>query len=248
MIYFVSGNKGGVGKSFVTKALIHYILDGDAPVKVGVIDCDLSNMDIHRSCIATKGGADTPKPNIILPLNEDGSSMVFDLSTREGWIDLVEWHDQHLAENVVINTPATAGIGMIRFGHTINEDVLHDIRQQVTMLWVISRDRDCIDALARHIEAFPHQKIVVCKNGVFGQEVDFQRWDLAKNTKTKILKAGGNEIYISDLDRRLADRLVNNRLLFSELLEGPGLGSGFKHHLNEWKKNNTDGFQKIFVE
>ena len=46
-IYVVGGSKGGVGKSLVTMALVHYLKENDD--EVFLIDADTSNPDVLKS-------------------------------------------------------------------------------------------------------------------------------------------------------------------------------------------------------
>jgi CO dehydrogenase nickel-insertion accessory protein CooC1 len=44
--YIIDGDKGGVGKSFVARAVADYLITNKADGRVVVIDCDPSNADV----------------------------------------------------------------------------------------------------------------------------------------------------------------------------------------------------------
>ncbi len=70
-LVFIGGNKGGVGKSLASMALLDYWLANDAKKTVFLIETDTSNPDVAKAY-----GETVPH---LLP----------QISEREGWIDLV---------------------------------------------------------------------------------------------------------------------------------------------------------------
>src|SRR5690554_4938660 len=85
-IIFVSGNKGGVGKSFLSAGMLDYL---DVLGRSWhLIETDTSNPDVWKAYC---------KEN-----PERGSSI--NLDSRDGWIDLVNEVDQRREDYIVINT------------------------------------------------------------------------------------------------------------------------------------------------
>jgi hypothetical protein len=95
-IYWVGGDKGGVGKSMVSMALLDYLLARSASTML--IESDTSNPDV---CKAYKDS---------LPCE------LLDLDKVDGWIQLVNACHAHRDRVVVVNTAARNNAGVATFG------------------------------------------------------------------------------------------------------------------------------------
>ena len=74
-IYVVGGSKGGVGKSLVTMALVHFLKENDD--EVFLIDADTSNPDVLKS------------------YEEEVTCKLVNLDDADGWIQFVNVCDEH---------------------------------------------------------------------------------------------------------------------------------------------------------
>jgi CobQ/CobB/MinD/ParA nucleotide binding domain len=74
-IYMVGGSKGGVGKSFVTLALVDY----------------LRRADVHVVLVET----DTSNPDVMKAVHDEVECASCDLDEAGGWIDFVNFCDAH---------------------------------------------------------------------------------------------------------------------------------------------------------
>ncbi len=85
-IYVVGGSKGGVGKSLVTMALVHYLKENDE--EVFLIDADTSNPDVLKS------------------YEEEVTCKLVNLDDADGWIQFVNICDEH-RDCVVAGAPGS---------------------------------------------------------------------------------------------------------------------------------------------
>ncbi len=79
-IYVVGGSKGGVGKSLVTMALVHYLKENDD--EVFLIDADTSNPDVLKS------------------YEQEVTCKLVNLDDADGWIQFVNIaHEESYGED-----------------------------------------------------------------------------------------------------------------------------------------------------
>ena len=141
----VDGDKGGVGKSLATRALVQFYLEQPAErrPRLVVFDADHSNPDV---C-----GRDGLKAG-------DGilSTGLIDLATEAGWIDFAGRLERihELDCRVIVNMPAQ--IGSVFDGRiALVADVLREAH--TVPVWVLSRTRESITALEHRLRHLPSQ-------------------------------------------------------------------------------------------
>jgi hypothetical protein len=117
-IYWVGGDKGGVGKSMVSMALLDYLLARGA-----------STMLI---------GSDTRNPDVCKAYRDTLPCELLDLDKVDGWLQLVNACDAHRDRVVVVNTAARNNTGVATFGGTLITS-LGDLDRSLTALWAINR-------------------------------------------------------------------------------------------------------------
>ncbi|KAF0136251.1 MAG: MobD, partial [Methylocystaceae bacterium] len=146
-IYMVGGSKGGVGKSMVTMALIHFLTArGEAVV---VVDADTSNPDVMQ--------------NYEKEIQCEGVN----LDDADGWIRLVNLCDENADKTVIVNTAARNNQGVGAYGVTLS-GTLDELKRRLVTLWVVNRQRDSLELLQDFLEAIPNSTVHVVKNGYFG--------------------------------------------------------------------------------
>lgn len=133
-IYMVGGSKGGVGKSFVTLALVDY----------------LRRSDIHVVLVET----DTSNPDVMKAVHDEVECASCDLDEAGGWIDFVNFCDSHRDATVVVNTAARSQTGVAQYGGTL-AGTLDELARRLVVLWVINRQRDSLELLTEFGETFP---------------------------------------------------------------------------------------------
>lgn len=141
--YIIDGDKGGVGKSFVARALTDYLIPNNTGGKIVVIDCDPSNADVvggegfHER--ETVGGIE------IVGLRSP-------VSSQEDWFATVDRavRLQTPGTDFVFSLPAGAGL-------YIDDTVLSmfDLIGPVLTVWVMGKDQSSIDQLDQRVERAP---------------------------------------------------------------------------------------------
>jgi hypothetical protein len=171
--YFVDGDKGGVGKSLTTRALVHYFLsmEPDKRPVIAVFDADMSNPDV-----CGKDGLSTQNSPLAL-------TQILDLSIEQGWIELAnaveklqnEYEDE--AIRIVINMPAQIGSRAFQGSVPIVSEVLQ--LSNAFPIWLLSRTQESIRTLEERIKAMPtrFQTGLVLRNLFFGAESKFVLWN-----------------------------------------------------------------------
>lgn len=231
-VFYVTGSKGGVGKSIVAMALTDFLLSrGQEPV--ALIESDLSNPDLAKTCGSIVGKCES-----------------LELDEAEGWIDLAnfcgEWEEHH----IVVNTGARNLRGVERHGRIVRE--LHRIERNFVALWTINAQRDSLELLHDYREAMwdPEQERplgtihVVCNSGVNYQKQFklYEDSDVAKD----IEKEGGKVIVFPTLAKRVADDLYSERIAISEACGAMPFGN--RAELNRWRRDVWALFEKLLKD
>lgn len=213
MIYMISGNKGGVGKSMMASVMIDHLLSSKKQVLL--IDADMHNPDVF-------------KPHV----NNDGvTTHAIDLSRSEGWIDLVNLLDQDREKCVVINTPAGSNQGVMKHGSTLTA-ALPELGQKLQVLWVINRNRDSLEALREFRDSQPSWPVTIVRNNHYGDADKFELFNKSK-LRGEIEAAGGQVIDLPDLADRVSDQLAVERLSIAAADNKMNLGN--RMELQRWR-------------
>jgi len=213
-IYFVGGDKGGVGKSLVAMALIDYLAGKGQPLVL--VETDTSNPDVYRSYESEAG-----------VLAES-----IDLDRADGWITAVNLFDRHPDRAVVINTAARNHVGLTAYGATLH-DALPDLRRPLICLWVINRQRDSLNLLKTFADTMPDATIHVARNLYWGTPEKFELYN-GSNLRDELETRGGQTLDFPDLADRVADDLFSSRLSIAGALRDSPLGN--RAELRRWQK------------
>lgn len=209
-IYMVGGSKGGVGKSMVTMALIHFLTARGEDVVV--VDADTSNPDVmqnYESEIQCEG---------------------VNLDDADGWIRLVNLCDENADKTVIVNTAARNNQGVGTYGVTLS-GTLDELKRRLVTLWVVNRQRDSLELLQDFLEAIPNSTVHVVKNGYFGADEKFELYNGSK-TRKAIEGRGGKSILFPDMADRVSDDLYSKRLSIRKALADMPIGN--RAELKRW--------------
>lgn len=204
----ITSDKGGSGKSTVTRAMADIYLRHTVPLLA--FDADKRNAQLHRHYNQAIGKAEG---------NGTGVTRI-DLSVRGGADALLNALERSTAEVVLIDFPAGGGELFERLELEIKLlDFLAEMGYELTMVTVISRVKDCVNSL-RTLMEFCGDKAehVVVKNGFFGEPERFRRFDGSK-TKELLLQQGGRVIAFPDLYDDTFDAIDEKNLTFSAAME-----------------------------
>ena len=228
-LFYVTGGKGGVGKSMVAIALIDYLLF-KRQVSVGLVESDLTNPDVAK-------------------INEDivHKFECLDLDVAEGWIGLANCCERWSEQQIVVNTGARNLHGVKRHGPIVQE--LSTIGRNFVTLWTINTQLDSLELLHDYREAMwndeaerPIGKIhVVCNSGV-NYEENFGRYDRSDVAK-KISAEGGKVVIFPTLAKLVADELFSERIAISEARNAIPYGNWAM--LTRWRRHVWAAFAEL---
>jgi len=210
-IVFVSGSKGGVGKSITSMAVLDYLITEHKFLKL--IESDKSNPDVWNSYSRT--------------IESEG----VDLDDVEGWIQLVNVCDAQPFKAVVVNTPARNNAG-VRLHGAILRDSLKELGRPLVTLWVINRQRDSLELLKEYLELMPDGVIHVVKNGYFGEERKFELYEKSPLHES-IQHQNGKSLFLPDLADRVTDELYTKRITLAEAAQQLKIGD--RAELQRWR-------------
>jgi hypothetical protein len=193
-IVFVSGSKGGVGKSIATMAILDYLTSSNRFVKL--VESDLANPDVWKS------------------YGRSVESELVDLDQEDGWISLVNTFDADPHSTFVINTPARSNEAIRQHGAVLL-DSLKELDRKFVTFWVINRQRDSLELLESFMESMPAGVIHVIRNGYFGDARKFELYEQSA-TKRAIKEQGGLSLFLPDLSDRVTDALYTDRITLEE--------------------------------
>ncbi len=219
-IYLVGGSKGGVGKSFVTLALVDYLQRAD--INVVLVETDTSNPDVMKAVHAEI---------------ECASCNLDDVS---GWIDLVNFCDTHRDAIVVVNTAARSQAGVQQYGGTL-ASALDELARRLVVLWVINRQRDSLELLLKFGATFPNAITHVVRNGYFGSP---DKFTLYRDSQLRnAVEAQGQSLDFPDLADRVADELRSQRLSVGRAAQTMHIGE--RAELLRWRAIYGTMFAKL---
>ncbi|RQS50250.1 MULTISPECIES: protein mobD [unclassified Burkholderia] len=219
-IYMVGGGKGGVGKSFVTLALVDYLRWTD--VNVVLVETDTSNPDVMKA------------------VHDEIECGSCDLDDASGWIDFVNFCDMHRDATVVVNTAARSQTGVAQYGGTL-ASTLDELARRLVVLWVINRQRDSLELLLKFGATFPNAVTHVVRNGYFGPP---EKFTLYRDSQLrKAVEAQGQSLDFPDLADRVADELRSQRLSVHRAAETMHMGE--RAELLRWRAVCSTMFAKV---
>lgn len=211
--YFVDGDKGGVGKSFVARALSDMLMQSGRfhlPKTIDdllVVDADESNQDV-----CGPGGLGQPETVGACTV----SGMFRPISSPEQWVTvgdqvfekIQEWPED--AEGrVVFSLPAGAGLAIAKAAEvTAVMAALGAVH-----VWVIGTDAGSVEQLQTRLDAFPqfYQRGFVILNLRHGRSEDFTHWNKSA-TREQAKEYGWREIELPVLTPSVAVDLARTPL------------------------------------
>ena len=243
-VYYVTGEKGGVGKTLVTKGVVHWV-DTQGKDFV-VVDSDTSNPDVARAYGAGVADKDMAKAAKGRALDVRTLSLDF----LDGWAALVDCAQEHPEAVLVVNVGARGRLvsdpGAQRVWGVADaaEDGilagLRDAGRPFVVLWVTDGEQDSLQLLKRFRKEVGEEGAVhVVKNwgripvGTLAPWAFFDE----SNTAEAVREAGGHIVEYPALATQVAKQMVNDRLPIARALETepkPVLSAGSRMVLEGW--------------
>lgn len=190
--YFVDGDKGGVGKSMVARAVVDMLIQSERflmpPVdRLFIIDADPTNMDV--CCPGGFVNETIGKTQII--------AIQHPIRFVDDWYSIISRLDEADAGNksennrVVFSLPAAAGLVLAE-----NTDVFEMMEAfNGFPVWVLGNERSSVAQLEKRIEAAQHRYAqgFVVRNLKHGVAASFSYWNNSE-TRKNVLAWGWQEI------------------------------------------------------
>ena len=226
-IHLIGGEKGGVGKSMVSRLLAQYFIDHEIPF-VG-FDTDRSHGSLLRfyadySSPALTDSYEALDRIVETAIEQPGRRVLVDLAaqTQE---PLVKWMD----ESGVLDMADLSGIGM-HYWH------------------VMDAGRDSVDLLKRLLDRFGQRvHYVLVKNHLRGD--DFGILERSGELE-RALGLGARVVELKKLHEAVVQKIdARNSSFWSArnggAIDGPGLGIMERQRLKLWMNSVYDAFAKI---
>jgi len=217
-IYYVGGNKGGVGKSLWSTMLLDWLFKNRPSAKLLLIDTDLSGSDVGcRYHVGEFGGKydDRIKAGVL-----DLSVMVNDETgdyIESNWSGLTTLIGNHEDYDVIINS-AAAQIGSIKKCGRWFDDIMKMTGHDMVTYWLIGREEFGLEALVDYMNVVKNSVVHVVKNRREGKADSFDIFDNATETNNKIRERKGLVIEFPRLGLNLAASFQNSKMPFDETL------------------------------
>lgn len=222
-IFFSSGQKGGVGKSLVSLALIDYLTA--LKHSVHLIESDTSNPDVGKAHESTA---------IPVTLNQ--------LDDIHGWMALLDTLEQNPVTDFIVNTAARSQAGFERH-YALLLNSLSELQLNLETFWVINPDRDSLQLLVQYRKLLPGLlKVHVVKNGYFCDDSDFEMYNNS-SLKKEIEACGGLSIFFPKIASRVAKRIYSERLSIDKAASTLTLSE--RAELSRWRTAVSHCFQGV---
>lgn len=200
-IVLVHADKGGCGKSTVSRALIDHFIRSN--VAVDAYDSDKRNPDLSRFY-----DKKVPITLIDLPSKTAFDTLLDKLSTRQN--------------NALVDLAAGAGdaLNALVKGDIQLAGALQDLDAQLTIVFVLSRSRSSLAALRQALTDFESVSAnwVIVRNTYFGEAEKFVRF-ANSNTRAEAQARGAIEIDMPELLDDLFDELDQASMPFCDAVQ-----------------------------
>ena len=225
-LFFCTCFKGGIGKSFMTAAVVDYLATKSN--EIVIIDTDSSIPDIYKTFKDI--------------YNTETCNLDFD----EGWSRLFSICDENTGKHVVVNCAAG---GDKAFIHNIKHiDLASEIlNRRLISIFMLNDEKDSLNMLCKYYDttySIKNHRIAVVKNGYFGDDAMFDVYNTS-NLKTKIESTGGISYYFPPLAPHVKKKIKLERKSFADA--GKILSFGDRIFLDAWRKTVHD-FLKGFLD
>ena len=225
-LIFCTGFKGGIGKSFMTAAVIDYLASKSD--NIVVVDTDSTIPDIYKTF------KDTYK------------TYACDLNLDEGWSSLFSICEEHKDSPVVVNSAAGGDkifVKNIRYLELASEI----LKRKFVSFFMLNDEKDSLNQLDKYYDAthgIRNHRMAVVKNGYFGDDTVFDVYNTS-NLKTKIELTGCVSYYLSALAPHVRQKIKLERKSFADAARI--LSFGDRIFLDAWRKR-VHAFLRGFLD
>ena len=195
-VIMVCGDKGGVGKSFMSRVIAGWLIANG--YKVHGFDGDARNAHLERYY------------SLVMPVKRPP------LRSTNGWTDMFNaWASKVPEDFILVDLPGGAG-DMVTEQAERFKLVVDRLEIDVILVWVASDGEDSIWLLKPAQCLAPVSRTLFTMNGYFGKSADgFRLWNQSKS-RAKFLEAGGEETLLPVLGEGPLDAITRTRCPFSD--------------------------------
>ncbi|MEN8446388.1 MAG: division plane positioning ATPase MipZ [Cyanobacteria bacterium J06555_13] len=226
-VIWVTGGKGGVGKSTFARGLLDILVD--AGVNVAAFDGDPSNAQLFRYYKDVGKGVQ----RIELDTKGEADVLLNDMDAQKADIFLVDVAAG--GSQALLDLEDDIGL--------ISEAM--EMGYRFSVVSVMSRIKDSVNLLRASLEMtedFDVQHVAV-KNLYFGDENRFSLFDDSK-TEARLKEGGGVVVEMPDLFDDTYELLDKLNLPFRSMLNDEDFPRAQRSRINRWLKDFTRGVQK----
>lgn len=241
--YIVDGDKGGVGKSFLARAIADYLIISKTRGRIAVIDCDPSNADV----VCPGGFDDAEKINELEVLGVKSP-----VASQEDWFATVDRATKYAQQgeiDFVFSLPAGAGL-------YIDDTVLSmfGLIGPVKTIWVMGKDQSSVAQLEERVNRAPmfYEKGVVALNEYHGaaSRGTFSAWQKSMIHRQIVRADGWHEIYVPALNafvtRSINTMPLHRAVALSEKNElSPTIKIGIEAFRRAFRVQLTSALEKL---
>lgn len=222
-IFMICGDKGGVGKSVVSLALLDRCLSREGSALL--VETDTTNPDVWRGYASEEG-----------VLAES-----VDLDRADGWMRFADLCERHPDAAVVVNTAARNHAGVAEHGYILDA-ALAELGRELVVLWVINAERDGLQLLDAFMGAMPGRAVHVLRNLKHGAEASFDLYNGSRLRKA-VEGAGGTSASVPKLAADVAKGLFSERLSVAAALRAMPIGN--RAALAGWRQRCAVVFERV---
>mgnify|MGYP003614657323 CR=1 FL=1 len=244
-LIFCTGFKGGIGKSFMTAAVVDYLSSKND--NIVVVDTDSTIPDIFKT------------------FKETYKTYACDLDLDEGWSSLFSICEEHKDSQVVVNSAAGADKTFIQNIKHI-ELASEILERRLISFFMLNDEKDSLNQLDKYYEAtygiakprmevlitgiyeptygIANHRMAVVKNGYFGADAVFDVYNTS-NLKAKIEQGGCVSYYLAALAPHVRQKIKLERKSFADAANI--LSFGDRIFLDAWR-NKVHAFLGGFFD
>ncbi len=199
-IYMIAGDKGD-GKSLFSMGVLDYLKkNGDNCL---LIDSDTLNPDVH---------------NIY---SKEVPSVILDLSTRDGWIELTNFCESNHDKTVVINGTANGIIGIEKHSKILL-NCLFALKRHLVTFWMMSDDTSNFDTLDRYKKVVGRRIVHVVNNEKY-EGNDTNDFLLTKRSdRYQEFRRNGRVLHLPNLPEDTYECFIDREMTIKEFLTPAG--------------------------
>ena len=225
-LIFCTGFKGGIGKSFMTAAVVDYLATKSDDIVI--IDSDSSIPDIYKT------------------FNDIYKTETCNLFLDEGWSRLFSICEENNDKHIVVNCAAGADKAFIQNIRHIKlaSEILN---RRLISFFMLNDEKDSLNMLDKYYKettCLNNHRIAIVKNGYFGDDEIFCVYNPSQ-LKANIESTGGVSFYLPVLASHVRQKIKLARKSFADASNI--LSFGDRIFLDAWRKKVHD-FLRGFLD